>query len=245
MLKLFKLLFITFIFISAIQTANAGISLSQTIVHFEEDGKRSEDIEVFNQGDETAYIRVELSVIENPGLANEKKHLQRDPRKAGLLVTPQRLIVPAGTRKRLRFVRLDNPKTNTQDRVYRVLIKPEVGEVSSEQTAVKIIIAYEVLVLSQPKDPNFQLDYQYKDKKLILKNLGNTNVLLLQGSQCPEGQEADDEVNDCVELKGKRLYAGAKWEVGLPYTTPVTFRYSKGLENDVITFDLTKTNNKK
>ena len=229
--------FICFLWVISTDVS-AGISLSQAIVHFEEDGKRSEDVEVFNQGDETVYIRVEANVIENPGLENENRTLVRDPKKSGLLVTPQRLIIPAGTRKRLRFVRLNKPEQLSQDAVYRVLVKPEVGEVSAQQTAVKIIVAYEVLVLSQPKNAKINVQHKVNDGWLTLTNLGNTNLLLQKGFQCPKGQSMESESNQCVELAGKRIYAGATWRVKVPFSTPVTYQYSVGLENDSIEFDL-------
>ncbi|MCW8879883.1 MAG: hypothetical protein OQJ89_05825 [Kangiellaceae bacterium] len=215
----------------------AGISLSQAIVHFEDDGKTSEDIEVFNQGNETLYIKVEASQILFPGTDKQQREIYRDPRSAGLLVTPQRMVIASGARKRIRFVRLHSSSEQQTDKVYRVLVKPEVGDVSSTQTAVKVIVAYEVLVLAQPKDPKFNLVHQFNGNQLVVTNKGNTNVLLQTGNQCPKGQSVDDENNQCQEINGKRLYAGNSWAFELPYETPVSFRYSIGMENDVITFE--------
>ncbi|TQV89032.1 hypothetical protein [Aliikangiella coralliicola] len=221
------------------QYANAGLSLSQAIIHFEDDGKRSEDVEVFNQGQETLYVRVEPSVIINAGTENEKREVYRDPKAAGLLVTPQRLVVAPGARKRLRFVRLDNPKSASIDKVFRVLVKPEVGEVKANQTAVKVIVAYEVLVLSQPDNakPQLKSSFDFTKKTLTVSNLGNTNVLLQKGFQCPEGQSTEDADNQCVELVGKRIYSTNTWQVEVPFTTPVTYQISTGLDNSLVTFE--------
>ena len=68
------LTFILCFFIFAFQ-AEAGISLSQAIVLFEDDGKRSEDVVVLNQGKETVYVRVEPSIIHNPGSDEQMKIL--------------------------------------------------------------------------------------------------------------------------------------------------------------------------
>lgn len=217
--------------------ASAGLSLSQAIIHFEDDGKRSEDIIVFNQGDETLYIRVEPSIIVNPGTSQETREIYHDPKTAGLLVTPQRFVIPAGARKRLRFVRMDEPVNSIEDKVFRVLVKPEVGEIQSEQTAVKIIVAYEVLVISQPKQAKPLLESSFQGNILKLTNSGNTNVLLQKGVQCPLGQSSSDEENQCVELTGKRIYAKSDWQIELPFTTPVTYQISVGMQNDSITFD--------
>jgi len=224
------------------------MSLSQAIIHFEDGGERSRDVEVFNQGQDTLYVRVEPTIVNNPGTEQESREKYRDPRKAGLLVSPQRLVIAPGARKRIRFVRLDKPAANQKndktspltekDRVFRVLVKPEVGELTSTQTAVKIVVAYEVLVLSQPKNAEVDLQSVYKNKQLTITNHGNTNVLLLEGHQCPDGQSQQDEINQCVKLAGKRIYAGNQWQVEVPYTTPVTYQISKGLENSIKTFDL-------
>jgi Mat/Ecp fimbriae periplasmic chaperone len=222
----------------------AGISLSQAIVHFEDDGKRSEDVVVLNQGSETVYVRVEPSVIRNPGSQDESRELYRDPKAAGLLVTPQRLVIPAGGRKRLRLVRMDNVSLAKEDKVFRVLVKPEVGEVKSDQTAVKIIVAYEILVLSQPKNAKHQLISSFDGKTLKLTNNGNTNVLLQKGNQCPKGQSIEDEKNDCVELTGKRIYAGTSWETQVPFLTPVNYQLSVGMDNDLIVFEREQKNKK-
>jgi len=243
---------LAFILSSLSSGVAAGISLSQAIVHFEDGGKRSEDIEIYNQGNETVYVRVEPSIIENPGLENETRKTYRDPRQAGLLVTPQRMVIPAGTRKILRLVRLDNlnPSSNNstekeqaqkelvqKDKVYRVLVKPEVGDVSAEQTAVKVIVAYEVLVLSQPVDPKINLQHEFEGQTLKLSNTGNTNLLLQKGFQCPPGQSQDDPENACIELAGKRLYSNAQWQIELPFNTPVTYQYSVGMNNDLLVFE--------
>ncbi len=239
-------------FLSSSNPAVAGMSLSQAIIHFEEGGERSRDIEVFNQGQETLYIRVIPSIIHEPGTAQEKREKYRDPREAGLLVSPQRLVIAPGGRKRIRFVRLDKPlpsKNNQEqnenvpaitakDRVFRVLVKPEVGEVKSSETAVKIVVAYEVLVLSQPNQAKVDLKGTLNGKILQITNHGNTNVLLLEGHQCPKGQSRQDEMNQCVKLGGKRIYAGNQWQVEVPYLTPVSFQISKGLENSIKTFKL-------
>lgn len=247
-------IFISLVFIvltSFTHSSLAGMSLSQAIVHFEEGGEHSQDIEVFNQGEETLYIRVEPTIVLNPGTAQEKREKYRDPRKAGLLVSPQRLVIAPGARKRIRFVRLEtmaaegNSKARIakdaiidKDRVFRVLVKPEVGPLKSTQTAVKIVVAYEVLVLSQPTHAKVDLRATLIDQQLHIRNHGNTNVLLLEGHQCPKGQSQQDETNQCVKLGGKRIYAGNQWQVEVPYLTPVIYQVSKGLENSIKTFEL-------
>lgn len=233
----------------------ANLSISKAIIHFEESGKLSEDIEVINQGSDTIYVRIEPSLIKNPGTKNETREIYRNPKLAGLLVTPQRMIIAPGSRKRLRFVRLDKnsilnnkpannsepPSPSFKEKVFRVLIKPEVGEVTSTETAVKILIAYEALVLFQPAKAKPKIDYQFSKNLLNISNNGNTNALFLDGHQCPENEVITDKNNHCEKLSGKRLYAGNQWQLKLPYLTPVTFKLSVGRKNSTITFKPKKT----
>ncbi|WP_196138747.1 molecular chaperone [Aliikangiella sp. G2MR2-5] len=218
-------------------SALAGISISKAIVHFEAGGQVSEDVEVFNQGDETLYIRIEPSIIKNPGSEQAQRVSYRNPKDAGLLVTPQRMVIAPGARKRVRFVRLDDAAEAKEDRVFRVLIKPEVGKVSSRETAVKVIIAYEVLVLSQPGKIKPDLQHKIDNGKLYLYNAGNTNILIQNVYQCPPGQSFRDEQHQCKELSGKRLYADTRWESELPLKTNVTIHYSIGLDNRELVID--------
>ena len=102
----------------------AGISLSNVIFHFEDDGKRSQDVVVYNRGTEVAYVRVEPSIIHNPGTDQEKREIYRDPKAAGLLVTPQKLVVPPGGRKLVRFVRMTDLKTLKSEKFVMFLRLP-------------------------------------------------------------------------------------------------------------------------
>ncbi|MDH5433746.1 MAG: hypothetical protein OEY19_07360 [Gammaproteobacteria bacterium] len=215
----------------------ANMLISQAIVTFESEGTKSHDIEIYNQGEETLYLKVEAKQVLSPGTKQEIKQAYRDPQQAGLLVTPQRLILPPKTRKKVRFVKLADSKSLQHDAVFRVLVKPEVGELKATQTAVKVIVAYEILVLMQPDKPRASLQGEVENKRLKLINTGNTNVLLQKGYQCPPGQKRQDELNQCQELVGKRMYAGNQWQLNLPYNTPVEFEILTGLDADIIWFE--------
>ncbi|MEO1574719.1 MAG: hypothetical protein AAFU65_07150, partial [Pseudomonadota bacterium] len=131
---------------------HASMVLSNVIVHFEPGEPPREDIEIENNGDETLYIEVKPHRVHAPGTPEERREIIRNPRESGLLVTPNRLVIGPGARKRLRLVNLapDSP----EERVYRVAVTPVVGDVSAAQSGLKVLIGYEVLVLTQPPSPS-------------------------------------------------------------------------------------------
>lgn len=220
------------IILLAISTPSlANMVLSDAIVHFEAGGSNRSDIEVRNTGEEPLYIQVQPHLVRQPGSPEEVKEPYKNPKQYGLLVTPNKLVIAPGSRKLLRFVNLQ-PSSDT-DRIYRVTVTPIVGEVSAEQTAVKIVIAYEVLVLIQPNNPQPQIEAIRDGQRLTLHNRGNTNVLFREGKQCPSDDSAETE---CTNLPGKRIYAGQRWDVELPFDRPVEYYYSIGTENAVAVY---------
>ncbi len=216
-----------------LSTASANMVLSDAIVHFEPGKPLRKDVEVENPSSETLYIEITPSIVRNPGTENEKRETITDPRESGLLVTPNKIVVPPGGRKLVRIVSLNSP--GDDEHVYRVTFKPIVGDVETEQIGVKILIGYEVLVLLQPSSPEPSLVTTRSGNTLSFVNEGNTNVLLRQGTQCPKG--ASQNADECETLRGKRLYPGNKWSVELPYDKPVEYQMSVGTKNSVKTFN--------
>ena len=212
---------------------SANMVLSEAIVHFEPGKPLRRDIEVENSGSENLYVEIEPKIVLDPGTENESRKSIGDPREAGLLVTPNKLVVPPGGRKLVRLVSLQ--PLGEDERVFRVTFKPVVGDVESEQIGIKILIGYEVLVLMQPATPAPNLVAKRTGKTMLFSNEGNTNVLLREGKQCPSGKESDSD--ECESLRGKRLYPGNRYTVELPYNQPVEYQMSIGTKNLVKTYN--------
>lgn len=229
-----KRLGVTFWIVAALAAAppaSASMVLSNVIVHFEPNEPPREDIEIENTSSETLYIEVKPHMVHAPGTPDERRELIRDPRRAGLLVTPNRLVIGPGARKRLRLVNLD--PTSDTERVYRVAVTPVVGDVSAAQSGLKVLIGYEVLVLTQPQSPAPELSVRRLGQTLHFENRGNTNVLLREGYQCEyDGQPRDA----CVALASRRLYPGNRWQLALPYDSPVNFHLGTGTRNVAKTY---------
>ncbi len=224
---------IAFIMILFLSTSlQADMILNKSIIYFEPDSPSREDLEIQNAGEEPLYIQVTPKVVSKPGTEQQVRTVIENPKQAGLLVSPNKLVVPPNGRKLLRFVNLNpNPK---EEKVYRVSITPVVGELSAKNTGVKIMIGYEVLVIVHPVDGHIELTHERTERTLTLTNQGTQNVLLRKGSQCPEGSEDESE---CHQLPGKRLYPGNTWSVDLAKDQPVTYFLSRGKEHSVRVFE--------
>lgn len=216
-------------FCSAVQ---ADMILNKSIIYFEPNKPSREDLEIQNVGSEPLYIQVTPKVVSKPGTKQQARTVIENPKQDGLLVSPNKLVVPPNGRKLLRFVNLTpNP---AEEKVFRVSITPVVNELTAQNTGVKVMIGYEVLVIVHPVDGHIDLTHQRADNTLTLTNQGTQNVLLRKGSQCPEGVELESE---CHQLPGKRLYPGNSWSVDLQSDLPVTYFLSRGKEHSVRVFE--------
>ncbi len=208
--------------------AHASMVLSNVILHFESGEPTRQDIEIENIGDEPLYVDVRPHVVENPGTEGEQRVFIADPREAGLLVTPNKLVVAPHGRKRVRFV--DLKPGHTEERVYRVAVTPVVGELEAQTSGLKILVGYEVLVLAQPAAPSPGLVGERNGREMRFRNDGNTNVMLREGRQCASD---DTPVDDCQVLGAKRLYPGNRWTVELPHDRPLEYYIGVGTRSSV------------
>lgn len=221
-----KLLLITFT-LSAMPLS-ADMVISQSIIYFGQDGSNQEDIQIENVGSEPLYIKVTPHIVKNPGTDKQERVAYDDPTEAGLLVSPNRLVIKPGSRKLLRFVNLNS--NSTEEKVYRVSVTPVVGQLEDNQTGVKIVIGYEVLVLVPPVNGKEELVYARAGKSLQIENKGTQNILVREGIQC-EANVTDE--NECTVIPGKRLYPGNKWNAELAHNLPVKLYLKKGKENSI------------
>jgi P pilus assembly chaperone PapD len=199
--------------------ANAEIVLSQLVVDLGAKADQRTDIEVWNNSEERAYVAAEPSEVVDAGKPNEERRTEADPEKRGLLVSPNRMILEPGQRRLIRLAPI-GPR-GMAERVYRVTVKPVAGELASEVSGLKLLIGYDVLVLLRPLETRPNLSAVRSGNRLTIRNLGNASVELIDGKQCTTG-------SSCVELPGKRLYAGAEWSQDLKSTAPVDYSVVSG-----------------
>ncbi len=212
------------------QGAQADMSLDRSILTFDAHGSPRQDVEITNTGSENLYLETEILRVSQPGTDAETRERVLDPDAIDLLVTPARLIVPPGARRLLRVVNLGEPAD--VDRIYRINVRPVVGPLEAETTAVKVVIAYQLLVILRPVDPRPELAWERNGRQITFSNTGNSNVLLFNGVQCPPAG------GDCVELnRAQRLYAGNSWTLELPLDAAVEFTTGIGQRNARQRFD--------
>lgn len=213
----------------------AQMVLDRSILVFDPDDAGRQDVEVTNTGSDNLYVDTEILRVRDPGTPDESRVEVEDPDTAGLLVTPSRMVVPPDGRRLVRIVLLEEAGT-TEDRIFRVNLLPVVPPQQAERTAVKVVVAYQLLVIVRPRNPQPDLVWNRDGRRIRFENRGNTNILLYGGSQCPEGVERGSE--ECEELGvARRLYAGNEWELELPLAAPVEFTTTVGDRNARRRFD--------
>jgi len=217
---------------ASIAPASASMILSTAIVHFEEGSAARQDVEISNAGDEPLYVQIEPHIVLNPGTEAEQRVPIKNPREHGLLVTPSRMVLAPGTAKSMRLVKLAMPgdPDETEERIYRISARPVVGDVSADQTGLKVLIGYEVLAIVYPKSPTPDLVVERSGLTLTAHNKGNTNVLLQEGFQC---DTPDQPLEECSPVRGKRMYPGLSWSIELERDLPVRYFQSVGTRNFV------------
>jgi P pilus assembly chaperone PapD len=174
-----------------------------------------EDLEVWNDSPERSFVAIEPREIIKPGSPTQSVHQDPDPEKLGLLVGPSRMILEPGQRKLVRIASVSGG--SDREHVYRVTVKPVVGGIQSEDSGLKVLVGYDVLVLVRPAQPVANVLANRNGRSLTFSNSGNVSVELVNGRQCRA-----DHAN-CTELPGKRLYPGASWSVDLKSDSPAEY----------------------
>ena len=195
--------------------ARAELVLSELIVELQPGRQVRDDLEIWNNSPERAYVAVEPREIVNPSLPSQSERREADPEKLGLLVSPSRMILEPGARKQVRVATL--LAGTDRERVYRVTVRPVVGGVEAKDTGLKILVGYDVLVLVRPAQALPNVTAVRNGRKLKFSNSGNVSVEMMSGKQCDSARER------CADLPGKRLYPGASWTVELGSDGPAEY----------------------
>ncbi len=232
MKTLFCLLLSTGLFFSGIATAQ--ISVNRSVIEFGA-GEKVQDIEILNTGDFKIYLDIKVAEIINPESENPERKELSDPRNAAVLVSPAQVLIPPGQRKRVRIIM--RQAATDKDKIYRMAVKPYTGKLKinhsgddKKSSAIKVLVGYDLLLLSRPKTKDSTLEVTRTDTSIQFVNRGNTNVLLRKIVQCDSAQI------ECLDLQPNRLYAGETYSIDLPMhgpadQFPVQVWESVGLEN--------------
>jgi len=184
--------------------------IDRAIVDFLPDQAR-QDVKVINDGDENLYVQIDVLEVSNPGTEEETRTKITDPDSISLLVTPAKMVVPPNSSKLLRMVNLD--ENLNEEKIFRVNVTPILPPLSeNDDTQVRLVVAYQVLVLVAPENPKYELESARQGKTLTLKNTGNSYVMMNEGLQCTK---PEDETS-CQKIPARRLYPGNEAVIDLP-----------------------------
>lgn len=199
-----------------LNTASADIYVDRIIVEFKPGEAARQDVQIKNADEEKpAYVAIEVREVRHPGLDNEERVLVDNPDDISLLATPAKMVIPPGGEKVLRLANLGDGK---QERVYRVKVKPVLPPLQETQegAVVRVVVAYEILVLAYPDEPTEKFEVHRSGRTISVKNLGNSNLFFGDGRQC----KAEP---DCTTLPSQRVYPGATWTAELPEDAPASY----------------------
>ncbi|WP_105103501.1 fimbria/pilus periplasmic chaperone [Microbulbifer pacificus] len=184
------------------QPVSAAMSLDKIILYLTDQPNSREDIVITNPDAEVLYLQTEIYRVDNPGMPDEKRVRVVDPKEFQLLVSPSKAVIPPGEQKRFRLMSLE--RGLQREKIYRVTFKPVVGDLKTDKTALKILVAYQALIFVQPKSGHFDLSLEESlPGELVVANHGNINAEVIGIQYCKrEGQ--------CAQLAQRgRIYSGA------------------------------------
>lgn len=203
-------------------SASAAMAVDRSIFHFEPGAAPRADVQVINPDDEPMYVQVEVLDVVFPGTLDEQHLPVDDPRAVDFLVTPNRFVVPPGSRKVVRLVNLGGH--GDKERVLRVNLKPVPAPMEATSSGVRVLVAHQLLVVVMPNQPQPEIVAERDGQRLHLENRGNMNVLLRGGRSCASAEDLDSGHGDaCTAIEARRLYPGNTWSLDLAYSGPVEF----------------------
>ena len=186
--------------------ASANMFVDRSIVEFVAGQAPQQDIRVSNRGNDQMYVQVEVLDVLQPGTEQEVREAVTNLADMTLLATPKQFVLPPQGERAVRLVALAEPAD--VDQVYRVNVTPILPPLAdTESSVVRVVVAYQLLVLVLPENPREDLVVSKEGNTLKFENRGNSYVLLADGQQCV--------AEACSNLPTTRLYAGNTWEVEL------------------------------
>ena len=195
--------------------AHANLMLDKVIVDLEASQLPRDDIELLNEGSERMYVLVEPFLIRNPDTKNEERILQGvgDPSK--LLVSPRRLVLDPGERRLVRLAVIGD--RSTEEQVFRVRIRPVVGDVEAETSGLQVLVGYDTLVIVRPHTIVGDLAVTRDSDHITVVNRSNAS------QEFYEGQICKSDGSQCADLSPNRLYAGEVWQIDADENAKVSY----------------------
>lgn len=208
-------------------SVHAGVMLNRAIVIFDDSDQARQDVIVSNDSDsDRLFVSVTPFLVMNPGTEERELAPLSIDEDAGLLVTPNKLLIEPSGSAIVRMLNMAEPDIN--EVYYRINFTPiqkpieferqEGEELEQSQMLVTIALAYQALVIVPPLEPKALPRFTRTGKTVVFTNPGNSFYLLRDGVQC-----SPDDPDDCVDLTSKRVYPGNEYVVELPFDGPAQY----------------------
>ncbi|WP_423204225.1 molecular chaperone [Pseudomonas kribbensis] len=188
--------------------ANAGPQINVGTVYDYLDGSKSTYLKrVFNSGDSTAFVKVNvLEIVYDPDGKPREIPVEASVDGAsrnGLMASPARLIIPA---KGMQGTRLLYMGERDRERYFRVRFVPVVPEkednfvVSSEEredyrkalsAGVNVMTGFGIVFFVRPKDSRYDTVVNETPKRFELRNNGNTVLVVDEFKNCSQARESE------------------------------------------------------
>ncbi|WP_347929040.1 molecular chaperone [Pseudomonas helvetica] len=206
------------------QAAHAGPSINVGTVYDYLDGDKSTYLKrVFNGGDSTAFVKVNILEIiyEADGSAREEPlKTQADATaRDGLMASPARLIVPANGMQGTRLLYMGEREKERYFRVRFVPVVPEKEDefaVSSEEredykkglsAGVNVLAGYGTVFFVRPKETRFDSAIENDARNYRIRNNGNSVVVIDEFKDCAVKNE-----QDCQPTTKHHILAGRTFQ---------------------------------
>lgn len=200
------LLWATFLLFST--PAHAGPSINVGVIYDYLEGGQSTYLKrVFNSGDSTAFVKVNIfEIIYDANGTSTEIPVTTDTAtlvRNGLMASPARLIVPAGGAQGTRLLYIGD---RDKERYFRVRFVPVVPEqedqfgISAEErdrykkdlsAGVSVLAGYGTIFFVRPKNTRFDTQITNVANKYSLYNNGNSVVVVDEFKDCATNNEAD------------------------------------------------------
>lgn len=206
------------------QTAHAGPSINIGTVYDYLDGDKSTYLKrVFNGGDSTAFVKVNILEIlyDADGKSQEVplKSSADGSARDGLMASPARLIVPANGMQGTRLLYMGE---RDRERYFRVRFVPVVPEKEDEfavsvedreeykktlSAGVTVLAGYGAVFFVRPKDTRYASVIENGATDYRIRNNGNTVVVIDEFKDCAVKND-----QDCQPTTKHHILAGRTFE---------------------------------
>ena len=217
--------------------AMADLVVNRSIVEMAHGETRADIVLINSDSTENLYIQVDPHVVINPGETDQVMTKLSAEDNAGLLVSPNRLVIPPEGRSVVRVLNVD--AAANAERIYRINFIPISPPVEIESPAedtvrsrLEVVVAYQVLVIVQPDQPAAVHTVARTGTEATFRNEGNANYLMSDGEQCNPA-----DASDCRQLPDHRMYPGNNWQLQLPFDGPFSYKLRKQDGMSVFRFD--------